>query len=156
MPVIKHYDGICVMFVDQDADLKMAESLVLNAKCQRPGVCNAIETLLVHRKIAGDFFETTGRALLDKGVELRCEPGALEAASHLAARHPGRVIPAKPDDFRTEFLDLVLAVKIVDSLEEAVEHTETHGSHHSDAIITANPETAERYLSEIDSATVYW
>lgn len=156
MPVIKHYDGICIMFVDQEADLKMAESLVLNAKCQRPGVCNAIETVLVHREIAAGFFETTGRALLDKGVELRCEPRALEAASHLAARHPGLVTPAKPEDFRTEFLDLVLAVKIVDSLEEAIEHTETHGSHHSDAIITANRATAERYLSEVDSATVYW
>ena len=156
MPVIKHYEGICIMFVDQEADLKMAESLVLNAKCQRPGVCNAIETVLVHQKIAPEFFETTGRALVARGVELRCEPRALEAASDIAAQHPGRVIAAKPEDFRTEFLDFVLAVKVVDSLEEAVEHTESHGSHHSDAIITRNRETAERYLAEVDSATVYW
>jgi glutamate-5-semialdehyde dehydrogenase len=133
----------------------MAEALVVNAKCQRPGVCNAIETVLVHRDIAEQFFATTGKSLLEQNVQLRCDPRALEIASRLS---PGnaQLTAATPEDFRTEFLDLILAVRVVDSLEEAVEHTETNGSHHSDAIITANSATAERYLAEVDSATVYW
>ena len=89
MPVIKHYDGICIMYVDKDADLGMAESLVVNAKCQRPGVCNAIETVLVHREIAPKFFATTGRTLLEKGVELRCDEGALQLAKQNANSHSG-------------------------------------------------------------------
>ena len=155
MPVIKHYDGICIMYVDKDADLAMAEAIVVNAKCQRPGVCNAVKTVLVHRDIAEEFFATTGKSLLEKKVQLRCDFRALEVASRLA---PGstQLVAATPEDFRTEFLDLILAVRVVDSLEEAVEHTETNGSHHSDAIITANSATAERYLAEVDSATVYW
>ena len=153
MPVIKHYDGICIMYVDRDADLTMAESIVINAKCQRPGVCNAIETVLVHRDVAEKFLATTGAALLEKGVQLRCDERACEA---LVIRHSSFVIPAKPEDFRTEFLDYILAVKIVDSPDEAIAHIEEHGSHHSDGIVTANAETAERFLGEVDSATVYW
>ena len=156
MPVIKHYDGICVMFVDREADLAMAESLVVNAKCQRPGVCNAVETVLVHRDIVPDFFRTTGRTLLEKGVQLRCDERALAAASQLGSSSGQLVSAATAQDYRTEFLDLILAVRVVDSLEEAIEHTEANGSHHSDAIITRNAETAERYLAEVDSATVYW
>ena len=153
MPVIKHYDGICIMYVDRAADLAMAESIVINAKCQRPGVCNAIETLLVHRDVAEKFLATTGRTLLEKNVQLRCDERAYEA---LVIRHSSFVIPAKPADFRTEFLDLILAVKVVDSADEAIAHIEEHGSHHSDGIVTANAETAERFLGEVDSATVYW
>jgi glutamate-5-semialdehyde dehydrogenase len=160
MPVIKHYDGICILFIDAAADLAMAESIVLNAKCQRPGVCNAIETVVVHASIAEQFFATTGRALLEKGVQLRCDERALNLATPIAAlgtRPPGdAVVPAQPQDFRTEFLDLILAVRIVDTLAEAVEHVETHGSHHSDGIITADAAAAERFLAEVDSATVYW
>ena len=156
MPVIKHYDGICIMYVDKDADLGMAESLVVNAKCQRPGVCNAIETVLVHREIAPKFFATTGRTLLKKGVELRCDDGALQLAKQNGNSHSGQITAAKPEDYRTEFLDLILAVRVVDDLEQAVEHTEGYGSHHSDGIITANTEMAEQYLAEVDSATVYW
>ncbi len=157
MPVIKHYDGICIMYVDKDADLAMAESIVMNAKCQRPGVCNAIETVLVHREVAADFLRTTGAALLEKGVELRCDECALET---LNAQHftgdAKRIVAATAQDFRTEFLDLILAVKVVDSLEDAVTHIEENGSHHSDGIVTANVEAAERFLAEVDSATVYW
>ena len=160
MPVIKHYDGICIMYVDAAADLTMAESIVLNAKCQRPGVCNAIETVLVHAAVADQFFATTGRALLEKGVQLRCDERALALASAetaFATRPvPEAALAATPADYRTEFLDLILAVKIVDSLAEAVEHIETHGSHHSDGIVTADAATAERFLAEVDSATVYW
>ena len=148
MPVIKHYDGICIIYVDQDADLGMAESIVTNAKCQRPGVCNAIETVLIHSAVAEKFFATAGRALREKGVEIRGD-----AATR---RFLPDAKPATEQDFRTEFLDLILAVKVVDSLEEAVAHVEEYGSHHSDGIVTANEETAERFLAEVDSATVYW
>jgi glutamate-5-semialdehyde dehydrogenase len=155
MPVIKHYDGICIMYVDREADLGMAETIVLNAKCQRPGVCNAIETVLVHREVAEQFLASAVPALLEKNVQLRCDGRALELASRIP--HPAsRILSATPEDFRTEFLDYILAVKIVDSLDEAIAHIEEHGSHHSDGIITANAESAERFLGEVDSATVYW
>ena len=156
MPVIKHYDGICIMYVDEDADLAMAESLVVNAKCQRPGVCNAIETVLVHREVAEKFFATTGKTLLEKGVQLRADE---ESRKTLNAQLPtlnAQVTAATPADFRTEFLDLILAVKVVDSLDEAIAHIEENGSHHSDGIVTADAEAAERFLGEVDSATVYW
>jgi glutamate-5-semialdehyde dehydrogenase len=153
MPVIKHYDGICIIYVDKDADLEMAREIVLNAKVQRPGVCNAVETVLVHRDVAPKFFDGAGRALLDKGVELRCEPRALSAALPL---HSPKVTAAHDDDFRTEFLDLILAAKVVDDVDEAIAHIEEHGSHHSDGIVTRDEGTAERFLQEVDSATVYW
>lgn len=153
MPVIKHYDGICIMTIDREADLAMAENIVVNAKVQRPGVCNAIETVLVHADIADQFFATTGQTLLQKGVQLRCDERALAGLKPINAE---LVVPAQPDDWRTEFLDLILAVRVVDNVDEAIEHTETYGSHHSDGIVTANAETAEHYLTEVDSATVYW
>jgi glutamate-5-semialdehyde dehydrogenase len=148
MPVIKHYDGICIMYVDREADLEMARALVLNAKVQRPGVCNAIETVLVHEAIAADFFRTVGNALVEHKVEVRGDARTRELLS--AAK------PATPEDYRTEFLDLVIASKVVASMEEAVEHIESNGSHHSDAIVTRNGQVAEKFLAEVDSATVYW
>jgi len=149
MPVIKHYDGICIMYVDKEADLAMAESIVINAKCQRPGVCNAIETVLVHRDIADPFFATTGRALLERKVEIRGDAGTRAALGD-------RVKAATPEDYRTEFLDLIIAAKVVGDVGEAIDHIEQNGSHHSDGIVTANEQTAERFLAEVDSATVYW
>lgn len=153
MPVIKHYDGICIMYVDAAADLSMAETLIINAKCQRPGVCNAIETVLVHSSVAEKFFATTAPAILEKGVQLRCDERAF---SKLAYLNSSLVTHATDVDFRTEFLDLILAVKVVDSLEEAISHIENNGSHHSDCIITADERTAEQFLADVDSATVYW
>ncbi len=153
MPVIKHYDGICAMYVDAAADLAMAEALILNAKVQRPGVCNAIETVVVHSAVLENFTSTVGHALLEKGVQLRCDDRAFSQLSTLNAQ---LVTHATPNDFRTEFLDLILAVKVVDSPAEAIEHIETHGSHHSDCIITEDAAEAERFLAEVDSATVYW
>lgn len=149
MPVIKHYDGICIMYVDAEADLEMAQSLVLNAKTQRPGVCNAIETVLVHKAVATDFFKTTGKALLDQNVEIRGDARTRELLGPSAKA-------ATPEDYRTEFLDLIIAAKVVDSVDEAIEHIESNGSHHSDAIITRDEKVAEKFLSEVDSATVYW
>lgn len=151
MPVIKHYDGICIIYVDQEADLAIAEAIIVNAKCQRPGVCNAAETVLVHAAVAEKFFATVGKTLAEKKVQLRCDERALKLAAPL-----GNTSAATEEDFRTEFLDLILAVKVVDSIDQAIEHVENYGSHHSDAIITVNEATAERFLAEVDSATVYW
>ena len=153
MPVIKHYDGVCIMYVDKAADLAMAEAIVVNGKCQRPGVCNALETVLVHSAVLEKFAATSGRALLEKGVELRCDDRSFSQLSPLSFQ---RVVRASTEDYRTEFLELILAVKAVDSLADAIAHIEAHGSHHSDVIITDDEPTAERFLAEVDSATVYW
>jgi glutamate-5-semialdehyde dehydrogenase len=155
MPVIKHYDGICGLYVDAAADLAMAESIVVNAKCQRPGVCNAVETVVVHRAVLSAFVERVGRALAARGVELRCDDESRAVAESVLGGS-GKVVAAVEQDFRTEFLDLILAVKTVGSVREAVDHIEEHGSHHSDGIITADEAVAEEFLADVDSATVYW
>lgn len=155
MPVIKHYDGICSVYVDKEADLAMAGDIIVNAKCQRPGVCNAVETILLHRDIVPAFLSREGKRLLDQGVELRCDKETLSMVPETLKTHP-LVKRAAEEDFRTEFLALILAVKVVGSVEEAIAHIETHGSHHSDAIVTGNAATAELFLQGVDSATVYW
>ena len=155
MPVIKHYDGICILYVDACAKPEMARDIVLNAKCQRPGVCNAVETVLVHRSALASFLSQTACALAAKGVELRCDPEALAAAERVPEL-AGKTVAASAADFQTEFLDLVLAIKVVGGLEEAILHIEENGSHHSDGIITEDAGAAERFLQEVDSATVYW
>jgi glutamate-5-semialdehyde dehydrogenase len=153
MPVIKHYDGICHIYVDSAADSAMALSIALNAKCQRPGVCNAAETLLVHRAIAEEFFRLAAPEFSARQVEFVAEP---EAFKTLAALGYKPLREAGDSTFRTEWLDLILSVRIVDSLADAIAHIETFGSHHSDAIVTENPETARAFLAGVDSATVYW
>lgn len=155
MPVIKHYDGICSVYVDKGADLAMARGIILNAKCQRPGVCNAAETLLLHRDIAATFLAEGGKALVDHGVELRCDTQTLSLLPAELRDH-NLIKDASEEDFRTEFLALILAVKVVGSVAEAIAHIEGHGSHHSDAIITEDAEAAESFLNGVDSATVYW
>ena len=155
MPVIKHYDGICAVYVDKAADLAMAREIILNAKCQRPGVCNAAETLILHRDIAQAFLAEGGKALLDHGVELRCDAETLSLFPSELKSH-SLIKEASEEDFRSEFLALILAVKIVGSVAEAIAHIEGHGSHHSAAIVTAEPKTAEQFLASVDSATVYW
>ena len=149
MPVIKHYNGICVVYVDKDADLAMAEQIVVNAKTQRPGVCNAIESILVHRDVAAPFFESAGKTLLEKGVEIRGDP-------RVQALLDGKAKPVTEADWSTEFLDLILAARVVESPDEAIAHIERYGSHHSDCIVTENETVAEKFLNEVDSATVYW
>ena len=149
MPVIKHYHGVCHVYVDKAADLDMATRIAVNAKCQRPSACNALETLLVHREVAAAFLKKAGPALVGEGVELRADEGARAFLN-------GSSIPAVEEDWSTEYLDLILSVKVVGSFEEAVEHIERYGSRHSDAIITEDAATAERFLQEVDSATVYW
>lgn len=153
VPVIKHFDGLCAVYVDAAADLAMAAKIVVNAKCQRPGVCNAVETLLVHRDVAEEFLATVAPGLVARGVELRADERAFAL---LSARGSLRVVRAQPEDFRTEFLDLILAVRVVDGLDEAIAHIAEHGSHHSDTIVTGDAAAAERFLREVDSAAVYW
>lgn len=149
MPVIKHYDGICATYIDKDADLEMAKKIAVNAKTQKPGVCNAMETLLIHEEVAERFLDDGGKALIDAGVELR---GDEKVVATLGSEN---VKAAAEEDYRSEYLDLILAVKTVGSLDEAIDHINSHGSRHSDCIVTGNYEAAERFLNEIDSATVY-
>ena len=146
MPVIKHYDGICHVYVDRDADARMALDIVINGKCQRPGVCNAVECMLVHRDIAASFLPMAANELAERKVELRCCPRSRELV-------PGSKA-ATEEDFRTEYLDLILSVKVVDDLGQAIEHIENYGSHHSDAIVTNNLPTAQRFVAAVDSAAV--
>lgn len=147
MPVIKHYDGICHMLIDREADLDMAVSLCVDAKTQKPGVCNALETLLVDRQVAAEFLPRVGEALRAKGVELR---GCAETLGFLPDANP-----AFEEDWDTEYLDLILAIKVVGSLDEAISHINHHGSHHTDTIVTANEDTAEYFLKAVDSACVF-
>jgi glutamate-5-semialdehyde dehydrogenase len=147
MPVIKHYDGICHLYVDKAADIEMAVALAIDAKTQKCGVCNALETLLVHREIAPRFLPTAAAALHAKGVRLR---GCDETRAILPD-----IAPATEDDWRTEYLDLILAIKTVGSLDEAVAHINTYGSHHTDVICTADEAAAERFLRTVDSACVF-
>ena len=149
VPVIKQYKGICHTFVDASADPKMAEEICFNAKVQRPGVCNAMETLLVHRAAAPEFLPRMARRYLAAGVELRGDP----ATRRLLQGFPVR--PAREEDWATEYLDLILSVKVVGSLEEAMRHIQRYGSGHSDAIVTRSRANEERFLRGIDSACVY-
>ena len=148
VPVIKHYHGICHVFVDTAADFDMAERIVLNAKCQRPGVCNAMETLLVDRSVAAKFIPRVASALASAKVEVRADASALPLA-------PGAK-PASPEDFDTEHLDLILNLAVVDGVDGALEHIERHGSRHSDSIVTADAAAAEKFLNGVDGACVYW
>ncbi len=157
MPVIKHYDGICSIYVDARADLEKARAIIMNAKCQRPGVCNAAETLLLHREIAEVFLSDGIPTLLEQGVEIRCDRETLELLPvTIKTSHSSLIKEASEEDYRTEFLALILALKIVGSVDEAIAHIESHGSHHSDAIVTEDPEAARHFQRSVDSATVYW
>ena len=157
MPVIKHYDGICSIYVDARADLEKARAIIMNAKCQRPGVCNAAETLLLHRDIAEVFLSDGIPTLLKQGVEIRCDQETLNLLPvSIKTSHSSLIKEASEEDYRTEFLALILALKIVGSVDEAIAHIESHGSHHSDAIVTEDPEAARHFQRSVDSATVYW
>ncbi len=147
IPVIKHYKGICHVYVDDCADLNMAEKICFNAKVQRPGVCNAMESMLVHRDVAARFLPGMLKKFLDAGVEIRgC------AITQKVAKW---VKVAQEKDYRTEYLDLILSVKVVDDLDAAIAHINNYGSRHSDSIITDDLGNAERFLKQVDSACVY-
>lgn len=147
IPVIKHYKGVCHTYVDEYAKLRMAEEICFNAKVQRPGVCNAMETLLVNRKVAKKFLPSMLTRYLAAGVEIR--------GSEEVRRFESRVKPATEADWYAEYLDLILSVKVVNDVDEAVRHIMKYGSYHSDAIITENKANAAKFLKEVDSACVY-
>lgn len=146
VPVLKHYKGVCHIFVDESADLDMAEIICMNAKVQRPGVCNAMETLLVHEKVAEAFLPRVARALTAAKVELR---GCSRTVAIL-----GDIKEATADDWGREFLDLILAVRVVPDMETAVQHIETYGSQHTEAIITSDYRRANQFLQLVDSSVV--
>ena len=153
VPVIRHGQGITHLFIDQTADLTMAKQIVLNSKTQRPGVCNALETLLVHRDaVASGAWRSIAQSLTQSGVELRVDPEA--AASLERAGIP--FVAAREADWDTEFLSLVLAVRTVPTLEAALRHIAEHGSQHTASIVTADKENAERFLREVDASCVLW
>lgn len=147
IPVIKHYKGICHVYVDKDADLKMAEEISINAKIQRPGVCNAMETLLVHQAVADEFVPIIYKALHNHKVEIR---GCLLAQKIVPA-----IMPAQEEDWDTEYLDLILSIKVVADLDEAIGFINQHGSNHSDAIVSNNPQAAQEFALQVDSACVF-
>ena len=147
MPVIKHYDGICHTYVDKDADLGMAVKLADDAKTQKPGVCNALETLLVHTDVAEDFLPKMAKAYAAKGVEMRgCEKTQAILTDQVKA--------AAAEDWDEEYLDLIIAIKVVEDMCAAIDHINTHSSRHSDCIVTDDSERAESFISRIDSACV--
>jgi glutamate-5-semialdehyde dehydrogenase len=151
VPMIKHLDGICHVYVDEDADIAMALRIADNAKTQRYGTCNTMETLLVARAAAGAFLPAIGRIYADKGVALRCCPESLPI---LAAAGIGGLQPASEADWGTEYLAPILAIRVVPGLDEAIAHINTHGSRHTDAIVTQHHGRAMRFLREVDSASV--
>ncbi len=147
VPIIKHDKGVCHTFVEADADLNLAEEICFNAKVQRPGTCNAMETLLVHQAVAQKFLPRMIERLKKAGVEVRGCPRTRAIVSGLRE--------ATEEDWSTEYLDLILSVKVVDNLDEAMEHIVTYGSSHSDAIVTQNYDQAMRFLREVDSSAVF-
>jgi glutamate-5-semialdehyde dehydrogenase len=142
-----HYDGICHTYVDEFADLDMAEAICMNAKVQRPGVCNAMETLLIHSHVAERFLTKIYSGLTDAGVEIR---GCNKTCEILP-----EAVGASEEDWQTEYLDLILSVRVVDSLQEALDHIGKYGSSHSDAIVTDNYGRAQKFIEEVDSSAVF-
>jgi glutamate-5-semialdehyde dehydrogenase len=146
MPVLKHYRGNCHVYVDAAADMDMAERIIVNSKCQRPGVCNAAESLLVHAAVAEHFLPRIGKTLTERGVEIRgCET---------TRRHIPAAKPATDDDYAAEFLDLIISMKVIPSLEAAVEHIRRYGSQHTEAIVTSDLAAARRFTAAVDAAAV--
>ena len=154
MPVIKHYKGVCSAYVDKDADLSMATQIVVNAKTQRPGVCNAIENLVIHQDVVDSMLPYIARELARHKVELRCDMRSYVALETFGGF--SNLKEATEDDYYEEYLDLVISVRVVHDLESAIAFINQYGSAHSDCIITKNADTAKRFLNDVDSATVYW
>ena len=149
MPVIKHYDGICHTYVDSECDLEMASNVVMDAKTQKPSVCNALETLLVSEKIADTFLPAIGTLLSEQQVEIRAD----DFSRNLLGVDS---VEVKPDDWKTEYLDLIVSIKVVSDVNEAIDHINHYGSHHSDCIITESETNANQFMNNVDSATVFW
>ena len=152
IPVIKHYKGVCTVYIDRDADAKLANILAIDAKCQRPSVCNAAENLVVHSACAGALLPEIAANLAARGVELRASARAKEILSAAGIA----CVDAAPEDFKTEYVDLIISIDIVDSLGEAIDFINANGSGHSDLIVTQNEAAAAEFQNKVDSATVYW
>jgi len=146
IPVLKHYKGVCHIFVDESADLEMANTIIFNSKVQRPGVCNSLETVLVHKAVAETYLPIMSKKLQEAGVELR---GCVETCSIISG-----CTPASEEDWYAEYLDLILAVKVVDGLDAAMDHIAQYGSLHTESIITNDYTNAQRFLREVDSSSV--
>ena len=147
VPVIRTGEGVCHIYVDKDADIEMGARILYNAKCSRPSVCNAVECLILHKEIAKDFLEEAEKLLEADNVELRCDD--------YSAQFVKKFVPASEEDWDTEYDDYILAVKTVESVDEAIEFITKHGTEHSEAIITTNESAAEKFLNEVDAAAVY-
>jgi glutamate-5-semialdehyde dehydrogenase len=150
VPVIKHYKGVCNLFIDASADLNMAEKIAVSSKCGRPGVCNAIENVVVEASIAEEFLPRVAKQLTEQGCELFVDERAGTMLNDFTTR------TATDEDYAEEFLDLRLAIKVVDSLDEAISFVNQYGSGHSESIITSNKKRAESFLNEVDASSVYW
>jgi glutamate-5-semialdehyde dehydrogenase len=156
VPVIKHYKGVCHVYVDAEADLPMAVAIVLNAKLQRPAVCNAMETLLVDSKLAPAFLPAIVKRLGEKKVQLRVDPKAEAILKFAGGAWQCEIRRATEQDWFTEYNDYILNVRVVDGVRQAIDHINHYGSAHSDSIVTRNEARAWQFLGEVDSATVYW
>ena len=148
MPVIKHYDGICHTYIDKHAEMEMAVDIADDAKTHKPGVCNALETLLVHRDVAAEFLPQIAKVYKSKGVEMRGDESVLKIRGSDA-------LAATQEDWDTEYLDLIISIKVVDSMAEAVDHINTHSSRHSDCIVTSDRARAQLFMTQVDSACVF-
>ena len=156
VPVIKHYKGVCHVFVDAAADLRMAEEIAMNAKVQRPAVCNAMETLLVDDSVADKFLQQLAPKLAGKHVELRCDAASLGIFQSTTGAQKSAIKPATEQDWFTEYNDYILNVRVVHGVGAAIEHINHYGSGHSDTVVTHDAATAKQFMAEVDSATVYW
>ena len=152
VPVLKHYKGVCSVYVDKDADEKLSEIISVDSKCQRPSVCNAAENLLIHKDAAKKLLPKIGKMLSERGVELRASSSA--KAVLIPAGIP--CSDASEEDFSTEYTDLIISIEVVDSIDEAIKFINKYGSGHSDCIITSDTASAEKFLNGVDSAAVYW
>ena len=164
MPVLGHADGLCHMYIHSDANVDMATSVVVDSKTDYPAACNALEVLLVHEDALTTVLPGVAQALLLKGVSLRCDEQSKAALKETMDKHPATMLQdASGADYDTEFLDLILAVKTIprsanqlEAVDAAIEHINTHGSHHTDAILTSSKEAADRFCNGIDSACKFW
>ena len=155
IPVIKHYKGVCNLYIDNEADIKMALDIAYNAKVERPSVCNAIENLIVHKDIAKKFLPEIAYYYGKAGVEMRCDEISFEILKNHPKAQNTKIVKATEEDFYEEFLDLIIAVKVVNNLDEAIDFIHKYGSNHSESIVTENYEKGMRFINEVDSSAVY-
>jgi glutamate-5-semialdehyde dehydrogenase len=158
MPVLGHADGLCSIYIHSDADAQMAVDVIVDSKTDYPAACNAVETLLIHEDVVSTIWPAVAQALLDKGVTLKCDPRSRAAvlSQSLPSQNQNLILPSTPTDYTTEFLDLTLAILTVPSLDSAITHINTHGSHHTECILTTSAGAAEEFQSRVDAACKFW